>query len=319
MKQVVKDISIVLPVYNEENNLPILYSELLSVIDDIKLINYEFIFINDGSSDNSLNIIKGFAEQNPHVKYIDLNRNFGQQIALTAGIDKANSKYVVIMDSDLQDPPEVIRDLYLKALEGYDVVYAKRKSRRGESFFKKQTAKLFYRILRLVTKCNIPVDAGDFRIVSSKVVSILKQMPEQQKFIRGQVAWIGGRQTFVEFDRDSRKGGKTAYSFSKMLRFALDGITSFSDFPLKFATFLGFIVSIVAFILMMWALYQRLIVKQYVQGWTSLILSVLFIGGIQLISIGIIGEYIGRIGSNIRKRPLYIINNSNIDEEEDKN
>jgi dolichol-phosphate mannosyltransferase len=168
----------------------------------------------------------------------------------------------------------------------------------------------------MVTKCNIPVDAGDFRIISYKVANVLKEMPEQQKFLRGQIAWVGFKQTFVEFDREPRQAGKTGYSVSKMLRFAIDGITSFSDFPLKFATYLGFFVSLVAFVLMLWALYQRLVAQEYVQGWTSLILSTLFIGGIQLISIGIIGEYIGRIGSNIRKRPLYIINDSNFENEE---
>ena len=218
------------------------------------------------------------------------------------------------MDSDFQDPPSLIIDLCNKINEGYDVVYAKRKSRKGESIFKKLTAKIFYRILRLITKCNIPIDAGDFRVFNRKVANILCQMPEQQKFIRGQIAWIGFRQTFIEFDRPNRKGGKSGYPIGKMLKFALDGITSFSDFPLKFATYLGFLVSFVAFVLMLWALYQRLVVKEYVQGWTSLILSVLFIGGIQLISIGIIGEYIGRIGSNVRKRPLYIINDTNCEE-----
>lgn len=316
MKQKSKEISIVLPVFNEEKNLSLLYDEIVCAIEKLCIKSYEIIFVNDGSTDNSLGFIKAFASDNQSVKYIDFSRNFGQQIAITAGIEKSNANYVVIMDADLQDPPEIIIDLYQKAKEGFDVVYAKRKSRKGESMFKKFTAKVFYRFLRLVTKHNIPVDAGDFRIFSAKVAAILKQMPEQQKFLRGQIAWIGFKQTYVEFDRDSRKSGKTGYSVAKMMRFAIDGITSFSDFPLKFATFLGFIVSIFAFILMLWALYQRLIVKEYVQGWTSLILSVLFIGGIQLISIGVIGEYIGRIGSNIRKRPLYIVNESNLEDED---
>lgn len=312
------DISIVLPVFNEEKNLVQLYDELLDVLKKIEVKSYEIIFVNDGSSDESLRIIKEFSVKNEFVKYIDLSRNFGQQIAISAGIEKAMGDYLVIMDSDLQDPTDIIQDLYNKTKEGYDVVYAKRKKRKGESIFKKISAKIFYRILRSITKCNIPVDAGDFRIISAKVADVLKKMPEQQKFLRGQVAWVGFKQTSVEFDRDSRKSGKSGYSVSRMLRFAIDGITSFSDFPLKLATFLGFFVSIISFILMLWALYQRLIAQQYVQGWTSLILSVLFIGGIQLITIGIIGEYIGRIGSNIRKRPLYVINETNLEDEEEK-
>ncbi len=316
MHQELKDISIVLPVFDEEKNLDILYNELINVLECLKTESYEIIFVNDGSYDNSLQIIKRLASENSAVKYIDFSRNFGHQIAITAGIEKAGGKHIVLMDSDLQDPPEIICELYQKAKEGFDVVYAKRKSRKGESVFKKTTAKVFYRSLRMVTKCNIPVDAGDFRIISYKVANVLKEMPEQQKFLRGQIAWVGFKQTFVEFDREPRQAGKTGYSVSKMLRFAIDGITSFSDFPLKFATYLGFFVSLVAFVLMLWALYQRLVAQEYVQGWTSLILSTLFIGGIQLISIGIIGEYIGRIGSNIRKRPLYIINDSNFENEE---
>ncbi|HNQ67941.1 MAG TPA: glycosyltransferase family 2 protein [Bacteroidales bacterium] len=318
MKKKSLEISIVLPVFNEQNNLEQLYLELVEVLKKMSIKDYEIIFVNDGSMDNSLELVKEFSHKNKNVKYIDLSRNFGQQIAISAGIEKSSGRYVVIMDSDLQDPPEVILDLYSKAKEGFDVVYATRKKRKGESAFKKMSATAFYRILRSITRCNIPVDAGDFRIISSKVANILNNMPEQQKFLRGQIAWVGFKQTSIEFDRDSRKSGKSGYSTARMFSFAIDGITSFSDFPLKLATFLGFFVSIITFILMLWALYQRLIAQQYVQGWTSLILSVLFIGGIQLIAIGIIGEYIGRIGSNIRKRPLYIINDTNLEEEEEK-
>jgi polyisoprenyl-phosphate glycosyltransferase len=314
MKQNQTDISVVIPVFNEENNIELLYSRIIEVCKKIA-VSYELIFVNDGSFDNSLKLIRRIADTDKNVKFIDFSRNFGHQIAITAGMDKASGRYIVFIDADLQDPPELIEKLYLKTQEGFDVVYTIRKSRKGESVFKKATAKAYYRILRSITKCNIPVDAGDFRIISAKVANILKKMPEQQKFIRGQIAWVGFKQAYLEYDREPRKGGKSGYPISKMTRFAVDGITSFSDFPLKFATYLGFFVSIIAFVLMMWALYQRLIVKEYVQGWTSLILSVLFIGGIQLISIGVIGEYIGRIGSNVRNRPLYIINDSNFNDE----
>lgn len=311
-------ISIVLPVYNEENTISALYESLVKNLQTIENTDYEIIFVNDGSKDNSLKEIKKITVKDNKVRFIDFSRNFGQQIALSAGIDFAKGDYIVLMDSDFQDPPEIIPNLYKIALQGNDVVYAKRRSRKGESILKRFTAKIFYRTLNLITRCHIPVDTGDFRIISRKVANILKSMPEQQKFLRGQIAWIGFRQAMIEYDRPERFKGKSNYSFSKMLKFAMDGITSFSDFPLKFATFMGFFMSIVAFILMLWALYQRLIVKQYVQGWTSLILSVLFLGGIQLISIGIIGEYIGRIAGNIRKRPLYVISETNIEKESDE-
>lgn len=316
MARISLEISIVLPVFNEEKHLNELYSEISNELSSAKITSYEIIFVNDGSTDNSLHIIKSLCHDFKQVLFIDLSRNFGHQVASMAGIEKSKGKYVILMDSDFQDPPELIPELIRKAKKGFDVVYAKRKSRKGEGLIKKITAKVFYRILRLITKIEIPVDVGDYRIISRKVVNVLCKMTEQEKFIRGQIAWIGFKQSFVEFNRPKRKAGRTSFSISKMTRFAVDGITSFSDFPLKFATYLGFFVSFIAFILMIWALYQRLIVHEYVQGWTSIILSILFIGGIQLICIGIIGEYISRIATNIKKRPLYIINESNIEEDE---
>ena len=202
--------------------------------------------------------------------------------------------------------------------DGFEVVYARRRKRAGESFMKKMTARFFYRILARVTSVNIPVDTGDFRIIDRKVADVLKQMPEQQKFIRGQIAWIGFRQTFVEYDRDVRLAGDTGYTYKKMIRFALDGITSFSNLPLKFATFTGFIVSGITFIMMIYALYARFVSRDYVPGWTSLMLVILFIGGVQLISIGIIGEYISRLSSNVRNRPVYIVRETNLPEKENQ-
>ena len=196
--------------------------------------------------------------------------------------------------------------------EDYQVVYARRKSRNGESLLKKLTAKLFYRILSSITSIDIPVDTGDFRIIDRKVVEVLKQMPEQEKYLRGQIAWVGFKQTYIEYEREERFGGKTGYTYKKMFKFAMDGITSFSDFPLKFASMAGFIVSFFAFIVMLYSLYSKFVLKDTVQGWTSIMLSVMFIGGIQLICIGIIGEYISRIGNNIKKRPLYVINKTNV-------
>ena len=196
--------------------------------------------------------------------------------------------------------------------DGFEVVYAKRNARAGESFLKKFTARMFYRTLQRITSVDIPVDTGDFRIMDRKIVDVLKQMPEQNKFLRGQISWVGFRQTFVAYDRDERFAGETGYTYKKMMRFALDGITSFSNYPLKMATAAGFIVSAISFCIILYALFQRFVTGDVVQGWTSNFIAVLFLGGIQLLSIGIIGEYISRIGSDVRKRPLYIVNESNI-------
>lgn len=305
------DISVIIPVFNEEKNIALLHQRLTEVIQKITS-DYELLFINDGSRDNTLQLVKNISTTDPHVKYINFSRNFGHQVAVTAGLDYSRGNTVVIIDADLQDPPELIMEMYSKMREGYDVVYAKRKSRKGETFMKKLTARVFYRLLQRITSVNIPVDTGDFRIVSRKIVNVLKQMPEQQKYLRGQIAWAGYRQTFIEYERRERHAGQTGWPYRKMIRFALDGITSFSNFPLKFATVSGIIVFIISFLLILYALYSRLISKEFVAGWTSLMLVVLFIGGIQLLSIGIIGEYISRISANVRNRPLYIIEETNI-------
>ena len=304
------DVSVIIPVYNEELNLPKIYDRLKGVMNTMQ-VSHEFIFINDGSHDKSMQLIKEMAAKDSVIKYINFSRNFGHQIAVTAGLDKSTGNAVAIIDADLQDPPELIIDMYSKMKEGYQVVYAKRRSRKGESAMKKWTAKVFYRLLARITSISIPVDTGDFRIIDKKIVDILREMPEQQKYLRGQISWIGFNQTFVEYDRSERHAGQTGYTYKKMIRFALDGITSFSNFPLKFATVAGFIVSGISFLMMLYALYSRFISKNYEPGWTSLMLAVLFIGGIQLIGIGIIGEYISRMGANVRKRPLYIINETN--------
>lgn len=307
------DLSIIIPIFNEEGNIQKLIDRLHGVIDVMNLRSKEFIFVNDGSRDRSMEIIRELAAKDKTVKYINLSRNFGHQIAVTAGLDKSTGDAIVIMDADLQDPPELIPELYKKLKSGYEVVYAKRKSRHGEGFMKVFTAKLFYRILSKMTSINIPIDTGDFRIIDRKIVEVLKQMPEQQKFLRGQISWIGFNQTFVEYDRDGRYAGKTGYTYKKMIRMALDGITSFSNFPLKIVTIAGFVVSGISFFMILYALYSRFISRDYEPGWTSLMLTVLFIGGIQLIGIGIIGEYISRMSANLRNRPLYIIRESNLD------
>lgn len=303
-------LSVIIPIFNEEENIRLLHHRLCGVMQKIDS-PFELIFVNDGSKDNSMALIKLLANEHSNVKYVDFSRNFGHQIAVSAGIDVAKGDAVVIIDADLQDPPELIIEMHQKWKEGYEVVYAKRRARKGENFLKKFTAKMFYRILNKITSFNIPLDTGDFRIIDKKIVEVLKSMPEQQKFLRGQISWAGYKQTYVEYDRDSRNAGETGYTYKKMIRFALDGITSFSDAPLKLASLMGFIVSGVAFLMILYALYARFISRDYVPGWTSLMLAVLFIGGIQLICIGMIGEYISRIANNIKNRPLYIVRETN--------
>lgn len=306
------DLSVIIPIYNEESNIAELYRRLQGVLDGMSLAGgYELIFVNDGSHDQSLPMLKALAAQDERVRYFDFSRNFGHQIAVTAGLDHALGEAIAIIDADLQDPPELIVDLYARLRQGYDVVYAKRRSRQGESYAKKLTAKLFYRILARITRVSIPVDTGDFRVISRRIVLTLRQMPEQHKFLRGQIAWVGFRQTFVEYDRAERAGGETGYTYRKMLNFALDGITSFSDAPLKAATVMGFTVSGVAFLLMLYTLYARLVRQDYEPGWASLMMSILFLGGVQLIAVGVIGEYVARLSANVRQRPLYIIAESN--------
>ena len=307
-------LSIVIPIYNEEENIDSLINRLRTVVAQMQ-ISCEYIFVNDGSKDHSFQLIKNLALADPAIKYIDFSRNFGHQIAVSAGLDLAAGDRVAIIDADLQDPPELIIEMFAKMDQGYEVVYAKRNNRNGESWLKKFTAKVFYRILKSITSVKIPVDTGDFRIIDRKVVNVLNQMPEHNKFLRGQISWIGFKQTYVEYDRKVRQAGSTGYTYKKMIRLALDGITSFSNFPLKVASICGFVVSGIAFMVMIYALYSRYITKDYVEGWTSTIISVLFLGGIQLISIGIIGEYISRLSENARNRPLYIINETNIKKE----
>ena len=304
-------LSIIVPLYNESAIIPELYKRLSEVARSIHE-QYEIIFINDGSRDDTYTQIKALAANDPNIKFIHFSRNFGHQIAVSAGIDRCTGQAVVIIDGHLQDPPEVIPELHTKYLQGFKVVYAKRRSRQGESWFKKLTAKAFYRILARLTSVNIPLDTGDFRLMDRELVKYLRQMPEKNKFLRGQIAWLGFNQTFVEFDRQERKAGQTGYPFSKMLRFALDGITAFSDKPLKIATVLGFWVFFIAIGLMVYAFISHFAMGKTMPGWTSLMVSVAFLGAIQLFSLGVIGEYISRINTNVRNRPLYVIEDANI-------
>ncbi|MEX1189931.1 MAG: glycosyltransferase family 2 protein [Bacteroidia bacterium] len=305
-------LSVVIPIYNEENIIHELYQRLETSCLKITT-EFELIFVNDGSKDNSLIRLIELSKAHKYAHYINLSRNFGHQIAVTAGLDICKGEKVVIIDGDLQDPPELIPELFAKMNEGFEVVYARRRSRKGESFFKKVTAKVFYKTLRNITQVDIPLDTGDFRIIDRKVVDALKRMPEQNKFLRGQISWIGFKQGEVLFDRDERKFGKSGYPLSKMLKFAMDGVTGFSDKPLALVTRMGLWVSLISFFVIIYALYSHFLLERTITGWTSMIISSMFIGGIQLLSIGIIGEYISRINSNVQNRPLYIIESTDID------
>ncbi len=305
------EISVVIPLYNEESNIHELYDRLSKALNNITN-KYELIFVNDGSVDSSLSIVKNYSRNDGKVKFISFSRNFGHQNAIMAGISKAGGNAVVIIDGDLQDPPEFIQDLYSKFKEGYQVVYAKRSSRKGESFLKKYTAKIFYRLIKKIALIEIPLDTGDFRIISSVVAKQLILMEEKSKFLRGQIAWLGFRQTFVEYERKERQSGETKFTYRKMFRFAFDGITSFSNFPLQIATFLGFIFSILAFFIILYALYSKFVLNRVVTGWTSVMVSTMFLGGIQLLCVGVIGEYISRIATDVKKRPSFIVEETNL-------
>ncbi|CAN5876636.1 glycosyltransferase family 2 protein [soil metagenome] len=305
------EISVIAPLLNEEKNVYELYNRLSAVLNKIN-VSYEILLIDDGSKDQTLFALEKIASADKHVKYISFSRNFGHQVALYAGLEKCIGNHIILMDGDLQDPPEAIEKLWQQINEGYDVVYAKRNLRKGESFLKKITAKLFYRILNRITSINIPIDTGDFRIITRKVANELLRMNDHTKFLRGQIAWLGFKEIFISYEREERKNGITSFSYRKMFRFAFDGITGFSNFPLKFASISGIIVSLFAFIFIIYIMLAKLVWGQTISGWASIMVTVLFLGGIQLLSVGIIGEYISRINDSVRNRQLYIINKTNI-------
>jgi len=299
-------ISIVVPLYNEELVLDELYQRLTEMIDRAQL-RCEVIMVNDGSRDGTMDIARRICRIDRRFKLIGLSRNFGHQLAVTAGLDQAAGDAVVIIDADLQDPPEVIPLMVEKWQAGNDVVYGVRSRREGETAFKRMTAALFYRILRRATNVDIPVDTGDFRLMDRQVVDQLLTMRERFRFIRGMVSWVGFRQTHVEYERAARFAGTTKYPLPKMLRFAIDGMLSFSHVPLKMASMFGFIASLVSFLALGYGIVIRLFFpERAIAGWASVFVAILFIGGVQLICIGILGEYLGRMYDEVKRRPLYI-------------
>lgn len=301
-------ISIVAPVYNEEAILHELYNRMSIVMKEAGE-PYELILINDGSRDRSLEIMHELHQRDPRVKVINFSRNFGHQVAITAGTDYARGEAVVIIDADLQDPPEVILEMIERWRAGYDVVYAVRSEREGETWFKEFTASLFYRLISRITNVDIPLDTGDFRLMDRQVVDAVRRMREQHRFMRGMSSWVGFKQTGVEYVRRQRYAGETKYPFRKMLKFAIDGITSFSYLPLQLATYFGFFIAALSLVGIVVTVFLRLFVhgNTPLTGQATTLVSVLFLGGVQLIFLGIIGEYLGRIYDEVKGRPLYIV------------
>lgn len=298
--------SIIAPCYNEEGVIPELHRRISEVMEQTGE-SWELVLINDGSRDRTPELMRQLHTRDPRVKVVDFARNFGHQLAVTAGLDYARGDAVIIIDADLQDPPEVILEMIGRWKEGYEVVYAVRSQRKGESWFKEFTAKLFYRIIYRITDVDIPMDTGDFRLMDRKVVDTMKQMRERHRFIRGMTSWIGFRQTGVTYVRQERFAGQTHYPFRRMFRFALDAITSFSYLPLQLATYLGFLTAALAALAAVVVILARAIGAEPFHGQATTLVMVLFMGGVQLITLGIIGEYLGRIYDEVKARPLYVV------------
>ena len=298
-------LSVVVPIFNESESVGELHARLTAAVSPLG--SYELVLVDDGSSDGTWERLAAIAADDPHVRLVRLSRNFGHQVALTAGVDAARGDAVVTMDGDLQDPPEVIPELVARWRDGYDVVYGVRAARKGETWYKLWTARLFYRLIRRMSPVAIPENAGDFRLLSRRAANALRGMPERARFIRGMTSWVGFQQVGVPYRREARHAGTTKYPTRRMLRFALDAITSFSTAPLRWVAVMGF--SMVGFcgVYLAYALYVRFFTDQAVEGWTTVIVLVLLIGGAQLIGLGVIGQYVGRIYEEAKGRPLYVV------------
>jgi glycosyltransferase involved in cell wall biosynthesis len=301
-----KSVSIVIPCFNEEGNLLETHRRVTQTISRA-VAEYEIVYVDDGSRDETPGMLRELQSDDSHVRVVYLSRNFGHQFAVTAGLAHARGDAVVIMDADLQDPPEVVEQMIAKWDEGYEVVYGVRTDREGETRFKLLTATLFYRLIRWLSDTEIPLDTGDFRLLDRKVVDAIVAMPERDRFVRGMVSWTGFRQIGVPYRRAARFAGETKYPVTKMVRFAVDGILSFSSKPLRLSTLMGFVSAGLALLVILYALAMRLFTQRWVAGWTALIIAILFLGGAQLNSLGIIGEYIGRLYGEAKRRPLYLV------------
>lgn len=303
------EISVVVPLYNEELNIDYLFERLLSVLSRLDM-TYEIVCVNDGSKDNTVGCLIEHHHQNSRIKVVNLSRNYGKEIALSAGLDYANGNAVIPIDADLQDPPELIAELVEKWREGYDVVYATRRSRQGESWVKRFTANVFYRTIDSLSQVPIPRNTGDFRLLDRRVVDALKRMPERNRFMKGLFAWVGFKQTSVIYDRPSRYKGETKWNYWKLWNFAIDGITSFSFLPLKVWSYVGLLVAIPSFFYASFLVIRTLIYGIDFPGYASIMVAVLFLGGVQLVSLGVLGEYLGRVYEEVKGRPLYLVRES---------
>lgn len=306
-----KKISLLIPAYNEEETLPLLYKELCNVIKEIENYEFEILFINDGSNDNTLNILRMLQDRDSRVNYISFSRNFGKETAMIAGFDYVTGDAAVVLDADLQDPPQLLSEMIKYWEQGYDDVYAKRRTREGESWLKKFTSHAFYKLLQKMTKIQIQEDTGDFRLLDRSAIQALKKLREKQRYTKGMFSWIGFNKKEILFDRKPRAAGKTKWNYLKLFNLALEGVTSFTTFPLRIATLIGMIVSVLSIIYMFIILIKSIIWQDPVQGYPSMMVTILFLGGVQLISLGIIGEYVGRIFNETKNRPLYIIREHN--------
>ncbi|MDQ0975133.1 glycosyltransferase involved in cell wall biosynthesis [Neobacillus niacini] len=306
-----KKVTILVPAYNEEDVLQQLYSRLINVFNTLPLYKFELLFINDGSTDETLPKIKLLREMDNRVSYVNLSRNFGKETAMIAGLDYAEGDAVIIIDADLQDPPELIPEMIHYWENGYDDVYAKRNSRSGETWIKKTTATAFYRLLEKVARVPIQRDTGDFRLLDRRCVDALRQLRETQRYTKGMFSWIGFNKKEILFDRDPRAAGETKWNYFKLFDLAIEGITSFTTTPLRISALFGCIVSFCAFIYMIWIIAKTMLFGEPVAGYPSLMTVILFLGGIQLISLGILGEYIGRIFNETKNRPLYFVDEYN--------
>ncbi len=306
-----KKITIIIPAYNEEESLPMLYERLNKLMEEMSNYEFEVLFVNDGSKDKTIDIIKNLREKDKRICYVDFARNFGKEIAMIAGLDYATGDCVVFMDADLQDPPELIPELVKYWEEGYDDVYAKRRSRKGETWLKKFTSKMYYRVLQHLTKVEIQEDTGDFRLLDRRCVNALKKLRESQRNTKSMFSWIGYKKKEVLYDRDPRVAGSTKWNYGKLIDLAIDGITSFTTSPLRLATFIAIPTFIVLFIYFIYVIAKTFVVHEAIQAFQAIILLILFFSGIQILLFGIIGEYLGRIFNETKNRPLYLVNEYN--------
>ena len=313
-----KLISILIPAYNEQEVLGLLFERLGKLAEDNKNYDFEFFFVNDGSRDNTYEIIRKQSEHDERVSYINLSRNFGKETAMLAGFDHVRGDAMVIIDADLQDPPELIPQMIEHWEQGYDDVFARRKSRAGESWLKKQTSRWYYKILQNSTRIPIQIDTGDFRLLDRRCIEALKQFRESERYTKGMFSWIGYKKKEILYDRDPRAAGETKWNYTKLINLAIDGITSFTTAPLRITTYIGTLVSLVAFIYIAYLLIRPLFGVPTVPGYASTLAVILFLGGVQLLSLGIIGEYIGRIFNETKHRPLYFIEEYHESHQKDK-